>query len=85
MAEEHLHSDVITGYDLETGRPVVVKAGSSASDLKGLSKEDLQQLRDVGALRTDKYEPVADNSSVGAAATLEEREEGTANRVQTSR
>ena len=76
MAEEYLHSPVLTGYDTKTGRPVMVPAGSKVSELKGLSDEDLQQLRDGGTIRAEKYEPTVDNSTVPAAATVEEIENG---------
>ena len=75
MAEEYLHSPVLIGYD-ESGRDVRVEAGSSAGDLKGFKKEQLDDLRAAGVLRSEKYEHAGDNSLVPAAATLEERENG---------
>ncbi len=76
MAEtEYLHSPVLTGYD-DSGRNVEVPAGSTAADLKGFDKKQLDDLRAAGVLRTEKYEPVGDNGAVPQAATLEEREDG---------
>lgn len=75
MAEEYLHSPVLTGYD-DNGRDVRVEAGKPVSELKGFKKEQLDELRAAGVIRSDKYEDVADNGTVPAAATLEEREEG---------
>jgi hypothetical protein len=75
---EYLHSRVLVKNDPDAGgRPVYVEAGSPASDLKGFTKEQLQELRDAGVLSSDKYEEVGPNDTVPAAATLEEREGGT--------
>ena len=73
---EYLHAPVLTGYD-DSGRNVEVPAGKTAADLKGFDKEQLDSLRAAGVLRSDKYEEVGPNDTVPAAATLQEREEGT--------
>ena len=85
MAEEtkssggYLHTKVMVGRDAEqAGRPVFVEAGEPASALsKHLTKEQVQELRDAGVVRDEKYEEVGPNDTVPQAASLNERENGT--------
>ena len=72
----YLYTDVTYGVE-ETGMPKVLRAGSTVTAGKELSKEIIDQLVADGLAGDDKRDPVAPAPVVADAATGEEIEAGT--------